>query len=53
MMAPYRHKATGLVVASSGCPLLIRSAQLEGKSASQGTQLLQQLAAVTGDRLGD
>ena len=45
--------ATGLVVASSGCPLLIRSAQLEGKSASQGTQLLQQLAAVTGDRLGD
>ena len=46
-------EATGLVVASSGCPLLIRSAQLEGKSASQGTQLLQQLAADTGDRLGD
>jgi len=46
-------EATGLVVASSGCPLLIREAQLEGKSASQGTQLLQQLGAVPGDRLGD
>ena len=45
--------STGLVVASSGCPLLIRAAQLEGKSASQGTQLLQQLGAVAGDRLGD
>ncbi len=45
--------STGIVVASSGCPLLIREAQLEGKSASQATQLLQQLGAVAGDRLGD
>ena len=45
--------STGLVVASSGCPLLIREAQLEGKSASHGTQLLQQLGAVPGDRMGD
>ena len=48
-----RVDSTGLVVASSGCPPLIRAAQLEGKSASQGTQLLQQLGAVAGDRLGD
>ena len=42
----------GLVVSSSGCPLLIRQAQLEGKSASTGTSLLQQLGAAPGDRLG-
>ncbi|MEB3173487.1 MAG: methionyl-tRNA formyltransferase [Cyanobacteriota bacterium] len=41
----------GLVVSSSGCPLLIRQAQLEGKSKSSGTQLLQQLGAAPGDRL--
>ena len=43
----------GLVVASRGCPLLVREAQLEGKAAASGTQLLQQLQARTGDRLGD
>lgn len=42
----------GLVVSSSGCPLLIRQAQLEGKGASAGTILLQQLGAAPGDRLG-
>ncbi|MEB3234010.1 MAG: methionyl-tRNA formyltransferase [Cyanobacteriota bacterium] len=42
----------GLVVSSSGCPLLIREAQLEGKSASGGSRLLQQLAAKPGDQLG-
>lgn len=42
----------GLVVASQGCPLLVREAQLEGKSRSQGAQLLQQLQACEGDRLG-
>jgi methionyl-tRNA formyltransferase len=42
----------GLVVASSGCPLLLRAAQLEGKAAASGTQLLQQLQAEAGDRLG-
>jgi len=43
----------GLVVSTSGCPILIREAQLEGKGASAGTQLLQQLGAQVGDRLGE
>jgi methionyl-tRNA formyltransferase len=42
----------GVVIASSGCPLLLRAAQLEGKAAASGTQLLQQLQAQAGDRLG-
>ena len=42
----------GLVVASSGCPLLLREAQLEGKKAAAGTALLQQLQAQPGERLG-
>ncbi|MFZ9216626.1 MAG: methionyl-tRNA formyltransferase [Vulcanococcus sp.] len=42
----------GLVVATSGCPLLIREAQLEGKAASGGQSLLQQLGAQPGDHLG-
>ncbi|MFM2205799.1 MAG: hypothetical protein RLZZ560_1194, partial [Cyanobacteriota bacterium] len=42
----------GLVVATGGCPLLVRSAQLEGKGAASGGQLLQQLQANAGDRLG-
>jgi methionyl-tRNA formyltransferase len=42
----------GLVVASSGCPLLLREAQLEGKAAASGTQLLQQLQAKVGEKLG-
>jgi methionyl-tRNA formyltransferase len=40
----------GLVVSSSGCPLLIREAQLEGKARSTAPALLQQLQATTGDR---
>jgi hypothetical protein len=32
--------------------LLVRSAQLEGKGAASGGQLLQQLQANAGDRLG-
>ena len=43
----------GLVVSSSGCPLLIREAQLEGKSRSTAPVLLQQLKATAGDRFGD
>jgi len=43
----------GLVVASSGCPLLLREAQLEGKKAAAGTALLQQLQAQVGERLGE
>ena len=42
----------GLVVSTGGCPLLVRQAQLEGKAASSGTSLLQQLGASNGDRLG-
>ena len=42
----------GLVVASSGCPLLIREAQLEGKARSRGQALVQQLAAAEHQRLG-
>ena len=43
----------GLVVSSSGCPLLIRKAQLEGKACSTAPVLLQQLKATPGDRLGE
>jgi len=42
----------GLVVASSGCPVLIREAQLEGKGPAAGTVLIQQLQPTRGDRLG-
>jgi len=42
----------GLVVASSGCPVLIRTAQLEGKGPAAGTALIQQLQATTRGRLG-
>jgi methionyl-tRNA formyltransferase len=42
----------GLVVATGGCPLLLRTAQLEGRSACSGQALLQQLQASPGDRLG-
>ena len=43
----------GLVVSSSGCPLLIREAQLEGKARSTAPALLQQLNATLGDRFGE
>ncbi len=42
----------GLVVATAGCPLLIRQAQLAGKGACGGQALLQQLGARVGERLG-
>ena len=43
----------GVVVASNGCPLLVREAQLEGKSPTAGTALIQQLQANIGDKLGE
>jgi methionyl-tRNA formyltransferase len=43
----------GLVVASHGCPVLVSEAQLEGKAACGGQQMLQQLGAARGDRLGE
>ena len=42
----------GLVVATAGCPLLVRQAQLAGKARAHGQALLQQLGAEPGDRLG-
>ena len=44
--------ASGLVVSTSGCPILIREAQLEGKARSNGQSLIQQLQAVPGDVIG-
>ncbi|EDY38610.1 methionyl-tRNA formyltransferase [Cyanobium sp. PCC 7001] len=42
----------GLVLATGGCPLLLRDAQLEGKRPCQGQALIQQLNARPGDRMG-
>jgi methionyl-tRNA formyltransferase len=42
----------GLVIATGGCPLLLRSGQLAGKRSSEGQALLQQLEARAGDQLG-
>lgn len=42
----------GLVVATAGCPLLVRLGQLEGRSPAEGRRLVQQLSAAVGDRLG-
>jgi methionyl-tRNA formyltransferase len=43
---------TGLVIATGGCPVLVREGQLEGKRAAAGAQLIQQLGAAVGQRLG-
>ncbi len=43
----------GLVLATGGCPLLLRAGQLAGRSACAGQALLQQLGVQTGERLGD
>ncbi|MFM7085894.1 MAG: methionyl-tRNA formyltransferase [Cyanobium sp.] len=43
----------GLVVASGGCPLLLRQARLEGRSAVAGTALIQQWGGQVGERLGN
>ena len=42
----------GLVVASGAGPLLVREAQLEGRSPALGQALIQQLGAGPGDRFG-
>ena len=39
----------GVVVSSSGCPLLIREAHLEGKGRSRGQTMIQQLAVQPGE----
>ena len=38
-------KGLGVVVSTSGCPILVRAAQLEGKGRSDGDSLIQQLNA--------
>ncbi len=42
----------GIIVASKGCPLLIREAQIEGKKRASGHQLIQQLRITEADKLG-
>ncbi|MCP9927584.1 methionyl-tRNA formyltransferase [Cyanobium sp. CH-040] len=42
----------GAVLATGGCPLLLREAQLAGRAACAGQALLQQLGLRPGDRLG-
>ena len=42
----------GAVVATGGCPVLIRKGQLEGKAAVEGTALLQQLNLRVGESFG-
>jgi methionyl-tRNA formyltransferase len=43
----------GLVVATGGCPLLVRQARLEGKGTVSGTALIQQWGGNPGDRFGE
>jgi methionyl-tRNA formyltransferase len=43
-------EGVGLVVATGGCPLLLRTAQLEGRRVREGQALLQQLQAEVGER---
>jgi methionyl-tRNA formyltransferase len=42
----------GAVLATGGCPLLLREGQLAGRAASTGQTLMQQLGLQPGDRLG-
>ena len=42
----------GVVVSTSGCPILIREGQLEGKKRSRGHSLVQQLTPQIGEVLG-
>ena len=42
----------GLVIATGGCPLLLRSGQLEGKASASGQSLIQQLDASPGQQFG-
>ena len=42
----------GFVVSSSGCPLLIKEAQIEGRRCSSKATLAQQMSTAIGDYLG-
>ncbi len=43
----------GVVIATGGCPLLLREAQLAGKRPASGQVLIQQLGAQPGDVMGE
>ncbi len=45
-------KGLGVVVSTSGCPILVRAAQLEGKGRSDGDSLIQQLNAAAEQQFG-
>ena len=45
-------KGIGVVVSTKGCPIMIRSAQLEGKGRSDGDSLIQQLNATAKQQFG-
>jgi methionyl-tRNA formyltransferase len=45
-------KGVGVVVSTKGCPIMIRSAQLEGKGRSDGDSLIQQLNATAKQQFG-
>ncbi len=45
-------KGIGVVVSTKGCPIVIRSAQLEGKGRSDGDSLIQQLNATAKQQFG-
>jgi methionyl-tRNA formyltransferase len=45
-------EGVGAVVATGGCPVLVRKGQLEGKAAVEGTALLQQLNLRVSDSFG-
>ncbi|MBM5821532.1 MAG: methionyl-tRNA formyltransferase [Cyanobacteria bacterium K_Offshore_surface_m2_011] len=42
----------GLVVATGGCPVLLRQAQLPGRRPSEGQALIQQLGLAAGESIG-
>ena len=46
-------EGVGAVIATGGCPLLMREGQLEGRRAARGSALLQQLNLRVGDNLTD
>jgi methionyl-tRNA formyltransferase len=46
-------EGVGLVVSTGGCPLLIRTGKLEGRSTASGTSLIQQFDAPIGEQLGE
>jgi methionyl-tRNA formyltransferase len=46
-------EGVGAVVATGGCPLLLREGQLEGKRPARGEALLQQRALRVGEPLAD